>query len=130
MNDDFSPVALNFCNDAAEIWYTVGMFLLVFKIVIPLILIILGMIDLGKAVISSDEKAVSKSAKSLLNRVIAGVCIFFIPTLIGVIFNVVGNFTAVKDQYDTCAACITKPNKDVCRSAMNNSGKTTNKTTN
>lgn len=100
---------MTFCTDAYEIFYTVGMFLLVFKIVIPILLIIFGMVDLGKAVISSDDKAVSKAAKSLLNRVIAGVCIFFIPTIVGVIFNMVGSFGEVKDQYTVCAACISSP---------------------
>lgn len=103
---------ISFCADAQPIFYTIGMFLLVFKIVIPILLIIWGMIDLGKAVISSDEKAVSKATKSLLNRFIAGVCIFFIPTLVSIIFKMVGSFGEVKDQYDICAACISNPTND------------------
>ena len=85
-----------------------GMFLLVFKIVIPVLLIVFGMIDLGKAVISSDDKAVSKAAKSLLNRVIAGICIFFVPTIVSILFKMVGSFGEVKDQFDICANCISK----------------------
>ena len=62
-----------FCANTASIWQLVGVVLLIFKIVIPIILIILGMIDLGKAVISSDEKAIQKSAKTLAFRIIAAV---------------------------------------------------------
>lgn len=106
---------MTFCSDTASIWYTVGMFMLVFKIVIPVLLIIFGMVDLGKAVISSDDKAVSKAAKALLNRVIAGVCIFFVPTIISVIFKMVGSFGEIKDQYDICANCIASPtNSNKC----------------
>lgn len=105
---------MTFCSDAVDIWQTVGYFLLVFKVVIPLLLIIFGMIDLGKAVISSDEKAVSKAAKSLLMRAIAGVCIFFVPTIVGLLFKMVGNFGEVKDQYDICAACISNPTGSKC----------------
>lgn len=106
---------MSFCTDAQPVLYTVGMFLLVFKIVIPVLLIIFGMVDLGKAVISSDDKAVSKAAKSLLNRVIAGVCIFFIPTIVGIVFSMVGSFSEVKGQYDICAGCISNPtNSSVC----------------
>lgn len=112
---------MTFCTDAQPVFYTVGMFLLVFKIVIPLLLIIFGMVDLGKAVISSDDKAVSKAAKSLLNRVIAGVCVFFIPTIVGVVFKMVGSFGEVKDQYDVCAACISNPRGNVCTTAGNQS---------
>lgn len=104
------------CSTGIEIWKTVGMFLLIFKIVIPIILIILGMIDLGKAVISSDDKAVSKAAKSLLNRVIAAVCIFFIPTVVAIVFNLVGSFASsgAQAEYEICAACISSPNSDGC----------------
>lgn len=101
----------DFCSgDMLDIWRTVGNILLVFKIVIPLLLIIFGMIDLGKAVISSDDKAVSKAAKSLLNRVIAAVVVFFIPTLIGFIIGLVGSFDGeAKEAYDNCATCISDP---------------------
>ena len=100
---------MEFCSQAGSVFYTIGMFLLVFKVVIPLILIVFGMIDLGKAVMSSDDKAVSKAAKSLLNRIIAGIVIFFVPTIVGVLFKMVGSFTAVRDQYDICADCISNP---------------------
>ena len=100
---------MTFCSDARDIFYTIGMFMLVFKIVIPVLLIVFGMVDLGKAVISSDDKAVSKAAKSLLNRVIAGVCIFFVPLLVSIIFKMVGSFGEVKDQFDICANCISSP---------------------
>ncbi|MBD8923344.1 hypothetical protein EGR52_08015 [bacterium] len=112
---------MTFCRDAGSVFYTIGMFLLVFKVVIPLILIIFGMIDLGKAVMSSDDKAVSKAAKSLLNRVIAGIVIFFVPTIVGVLFKMVGSFTEVRDQYDICAACISNPNGSVCSGVKTNS---------
>ena len=111
---------MTFCSDSASIWYTLGMFLLVFKIVIPVLLIVFGMIDLGKAVISSDDKAVSKAAKSLLNRVIAGICIFFVPTIVSILFKMVGfkmvgSFGEVKDQFDICANCISNPtNSNKC----------------
>lgn len=106
---------MTFCSDSVSIWYTLGMFLLVFKIVIPVLLIVFGMIDLGKAVISSDDKAVSKAAKSLLNRVIAGICIFFVPTIVSILFKMVGSFGEVKDQFDICANCISNPtNSNKC----------------
>ena len=112
---------MSFCSDGQEIWYTVGMFLLVFKIVIPILLIIFGMIDLGKAVISSDDKAVSKAGKSLLNRIIAGVCIFFIPTIVSLVFGMIGTFKEnLKKEFDICAACVSNPTGDTCSKAGNN----------
>ncbi len=112
---------MNFCSDAGSLWYTVGMFMLVVKVVIPVLIIIFGMIDLGQAVISSDDKAVSKSAKTLLHRVIAGVCIFFVPTIIGIVFKMVGAFSTVKGEYDYCAACVSNPTGEKCDDIKKNS---------
>lgn len=106
-----------FCGETCNIWRTVGYFLLIFKIVIPLILIILGMVDLGKAVVSSDDKAISKAAKSLLMRVIAAICIFFIPTIVSFVIRLVD--TSVDDKNEICARCISSPGGDVCEAAYN-----------
>ena len=109
------------CTSAGSIWYTIGMFMLVFKIVIPVLLIIFGMIDLGKAVISSDDKAVSKAAKSLLNRVIAGICIFFVPTIVGFAFKMVGSFgESAENQFEYCSACVSNPGGNKCDEVKNN----------
>ena len=108
---------LEFCHDSADIWQLIGKILVVFKIVIPLLLIIFGMIELGKAVISSEEKAISKSTSSLIRRLIAAVVIFFIPTIVGAILGLIGSFNDDKTtaDYDICKACITKPNGDTCK---------------
>ena len=78
---------LGFCAETADIWRILGYVVVIIKIVIPLILIILGMVDLGKAVVSSDEKAINKSVGSLIRRFIAAVVIFFVPTIISAIFD-------------------------------------------
>ncbi|MDE6284887.1 MAG: hypothetical protein K2M17_04005 [Bacilli bacterium] len=112
-NPVVGSAADGFCANTADIWQLVGVFLLVFKIVIPIILIIFGMIDLGKAVISSDDKAVTKATKSLMMRAISAVVIFFVPTLVGLIFSLIGTFNSdVKADFEVCRKCITKPNQD------------------
>lgn len=113
-----------FCQDSASLFQVVGWLLLIFKIVIPILLIILGMIDLGKAVVSSDDKAVQKAGNSLLHRVLMAIAIFFVPTIVGLIFRMVGGFTEVKTQYDLCAACITSPGGDTCNPCATNSDST------
>ena len=105
-----------FCYDSANIWQVVGYLLLVFKIVIPIILIILGMLDLGKAVVASKDDEIKKSMKTLMLRAIAAIVIFFIPTLIGIVMGLVSNFGAsgAKDDFDICRQCITSPNGTKC----------------
>lgn len=106
----------NVCTNLAEIWQLVGWVLWVFKIVIPIIIIIFGMIDLGKAVVASKDDEIKKSIKSLAMRAVAGIVIFFVPTLVGVIFRLVGGFSEVQSEYNVCATCVTHP-KDCLKAA-------------
>lgn len=106
-----------FCTDTANIWQTLGYILMVFKIVIPILLIVFGMIDLGKAVIASKDDEIKKATKSLLMRAIAAIIIFFIPTLIGVIMGLISSFsTQVQSDFDTCRACVSDPLNEDCES--------------
>ena len=41
---------VTFCADSLEIWNFVGKIVLVLKILIPVIIIILGIVDLGKEI--------------------------------------------------------------------------------
>ena len=61
----------------------------IFMIVIPILLIVYGTIDLGKAVIASDEKEVKAAQSRLIKRIIYAALIFFVPMLVGVVMNLV-----------------------------------------
>ena len=99
---------IGFCSNTANIWSVVGYFVLIIKIVIPLLLIVLGMIDLGKAVISSDEKAIKSSTNILIKRFIAAVVIFFIPTIVNAVFSVLEVMgDTEKSDYNVCVKCVT-----------------------
>ena len=64
-----------------------GKLLNVIHIIIPIALIIFVSIDLAKAVISQDDEQIAKVTKSIKNRVIACLAIFFLPTIVEVIFS-------------------------------------------
>lgn len=99
-----------FCYKTARIWQLIGYVLLFLKIAIPLVIIILGTIDFGKAVVSSDEKAIQKSGVSLAKRVLLGIIIFFVPTLVNAVFAYIKKFNSLKGEYLICLECVTKPN--------------------
>lgn len=104
-----------FCAETANIWQIVGYVLFAFKIAIPVLLIIFGMIDLGKAVIASKDDEIKKSVKGLTMRAIAAVAVFLIPTIIGFVMSLVSGFTAAKDDFEVCKSCITNPYGSTCR---------------
>ena len=107
-------MAPSICTSLSPIWQIIGWVLWVFKIVIPIVIIVFGMIDLGKAVVASKDDEIKKSVKSLVMRAIAGVIIFFIPTLVGAIFSLVGEFNDNREEYDKCSACITNRGGTEC----------------
>lgn len=79
-------------NDCMGLAPIITMIKYVFKIVqfgVPIILILYGTIDLGKAVIASDEKEVKAAQSRLIKRVIYGVLVFFIVLLISLVMNIV-----------------------------------------
>lgn len=105
---------INFCTNTFEVWQLVGRVLFVFKIVIPILLMIFGMIDLGKAVVGAKDDEIKKALKQLMMRAIAAVAIFLIPTIISFLFTIVDSFSEVQSDYDVCAACIKSPGSDGC----------------
>lgn len=101
----------DFCTQMKDIVQIVGYILMVFKIAIPLLIIALGIFDFGKAVVAEKEDEIKKQTKRLLYRVIAGVVIFFIPTLVLWIFKVfVSDYETDAESFKTCEDCFLHPN--------------------
>ena len=111
------------CAKSADIWQVVGYVLLVFKIVIPIILIVLGMIDLGKSVVSGKDDEIKKNMKSLMIRAIAAVAIFFIPTLVGLVMSIVSSFSTIEADFNVCKECISSPTGGKCNDSVKDAGK-------
>ena len=73
--------------------------------------------DLGKAVISSDDKAVKEAQSKLIKRCIYAILVFFIVTLLNLLFTMVGN---TADSVKLCA--IEESLKDYFSELINESG--------
>lgn len=72
---------------------------------VPILLIIFGTIDLGKAVIASDEKEVKAAQSRLIKRFIYAAMVFFIVTLVSVLMNIVATGEAKDANTDSWATC-------------------------
>lgn len=62
----------------------------VIQIGIPILLILMGTIDLGKAVMSNDDKEIKGATGKLIKRAIAAIAVFFVVTLVSVVFGWLG----------------------------------------
>lgn len=108
-NSNSNSTINNFC-DEEKIQTTfrfLGYLLLCIKIVIPILLIIFGAIDYFKAVTSSNADALSKSTQSFLIRIIAGIGIFLLPTIIDLSFGLIKNSSS--SSMNKCRECIFRP---------------------
>lgn len=69
------------------------------QIVVPIALILLGTIDMGKAVIAGDEKKMKEAQKPFVKRIISAIIVFCIPFIVNLIMNLV---TTNNEEWRTC----------------------------
>ena len=62
----------------------------IIKVAVPLLLILMGMLDLGKAVISQKEDDIKKQQGLFVKRLIAAALVFFVFAIVQLLVNVVG----------------------------------------
>ena len=63
----------------------------IIQIGIPILLILMGTIDLGKAVLSSDDKEIKGAVGKLVKRAIAAIAVFFVSTLVTLVMGMFAN---------------------------------------
>ena len=69
----------------------------VVRFVIPIVLIVLGTFDLFKAVTAGKDEDIKKKQQVLIKRVIAGVIVFLVPTIVSILMGWLGN-----SEWKTC----------------------------
>ncbi len=79
------------CEALEPIIKLVKAFLNLIKFGIPIVLIVLGTIDLGKAVMASKDDEMKKAQTTLLKRVIYAVVIFLLVTIVQLVMGLVSS---------------------------------------
>ena len=87
------------------IWYI--------QILVPIGLLLYGSIDLGKAVIASDEKEVKAAQTRLIKRVIYAVVVFLVPMLVTLVMNIVAGSGAGDSDTATWQNCWKASNSQI-----------------
>ena len=67
--------------------YIVSTVITLIKIAVPILLIVFGMLDLGKAVVASKEDEIKNAQKMLIKRAIYAVAIFFVVLIVQLVFG-------------------------------------------
>lgn len=89
---------LSYCEDLAPLIRILKAVVNLIKWGIPIILIIFGMIDLGKAVMAGKEDEMKKFQGALIKRVIYAVAIFLVVFIVQLVMNIVSDAGANDSQ--------------------------------
>lgn len=103
----------NFCSEekVMNATRTVGYFLYIARLFIPLIVAVMGMRDLFRAVTGGDEKSAGQAAKKLGIRIAIGLAVFFVPAILHAVLTAIDDFNAILGDYKICELCLLDPFK-------------------
>lgn len=83
----------------------VHMFILIAQIAVPIILVILGMIDFAKGIMSQKEDEIKKGQKTFISRLVMGAVIFFIVALVKLLIGIVVDNSGNRQNIIACIDC-------------------------
>lgn len=78
------------------------------QVLVPILLIIWGMIDFAKGVVSNDEDKIAAGRKAFLQRLIAGILVLLVITGVKFVFNLTSNLDSEDAIEDSMWDCVGK----------------------
>ena len=100
----------NFCARASGIMKLIGRVLEIFEYVVPVVVLVFAVVDLGKAVIVGEEKEIKVAQKMLIKRLVFGVALFFSIVLVKSAFSLIDEAKEVSIN-STCWSCVVNPSE-------------------
>ena len=82
---------VSYCDDLDPVIRLVKSFISLIRFGVPIILIVMGTIDLAKAVLSSKEDEMKKAQGALVKRLIYAVAVFLVVTIVTVVMGMVAD---------------------------------------
>ncbi|MBQ7140334.1 MAG: hypothetical protein IJO32_02390 [Bacilli bacterium] len=99
----------NFCDCLIRLFIFLGHVMNIIKIVIPVIIILMGSIDFIKAIIAQKDDEIKKTQKIFVKRLIYGVAVFFVISIVSFLIGLVGG-----DTNNRCFKCVANVNSEEC----------------
>lgn len=92
------------CSGLGPVLRIVGIVVWGIKVVVPIILIVVGMMDLAKAVTEKSDEKIKAAQTGLIKKAVAGVLVFLVVTIVTLLMTLIGD-----DSYKACMTCINSP---------------------
>ncbi len=96
-------------NGVKNVLHVIGYLIFAVKIAVPLLLVVMGSIDFAQALTASDDKAMKDATAKLIKRVIAGIIVFFIPTILNFGLGLVDGISDNQTNFTGCSSCLFTP---------------------
>ena len=101
------------CGLPAGLVLMINDFYNLLKIAVPIVLVIMGMIDLLKAVASQKEDEIKKGWQVVVKRTITGILVFFVFFIVQIIVDLLPN-SVKSDSVMNCVKCIFTTDANNC----------------
>ena len=80
--------------------YLVSTIILIIKIVVPILLIIFGMLDLGKAVVAAKEDEIKKGQHTFIKRLITAAIVFVVIQVVQLLIGFISSDKTVTSCFN------------------------------
>lgn len=80
--------------DLLRIIYFIKILINIIFIIVPISVIVMGLIDLSKSTVSSDEGEQKKNLRLFFKRIISAVFVFAVPWIVNVFMELLGDLTS------------------------------------
>lgn len=123
-NDSIVDACTN--PDILKVIYFVKLIINIVKIVVPIGLVIIGMIDFSKSVATSNEEVQKKNVSLFVKRIICAVLVFAVPWIVETLIVSLGNLTEGVNFTD----CLENANEDKIKALEEKAASSSNNSSN
>ena len=79
----------------------------IIKIIVPIIIIIIGTKDMMNVALTGKDEEMKLATKQLIKRIIAGLIVFLLPTIIDTVFRISASYEKTPSEFSSCSVCLT-----------------------
>ena len=105
-------VGENMCSrqEIQNVMRFAGYIIMFIKLFVPLIIIGQGVFIFYNGVKAGKEDELKKCVQTLGKRILVGIIIMLLPTIIDITLSTVKDWTDYQGEYETCTECLFHPN--------------------
>lgn len=90
----------------SKLAYVIALAVKIIQVGVPILLIIWGMMDLGKAVMAQKEEEIKKGQQTFIKRLIAAAIVFFVVVIVKLLVGLVADSgNSISDCIDSILSC-------------------------